>query len=356
MEPTTVAQLIATAKRDIESGWLPACQLAVGRNNELIAFETLGDANASDRFLAFSCTKPIVAAAIWHLIGDGRLDPNRRVSRYLESFDDGPKRDITVEQVLLHTAGLPNAPMAPSEGADTPARRARMADWRVEWEPGSRFEYHAASAHWVLADLIEHLTGRDFRDFIDESVCAPLGFPRILGIPVADQHNIAAPIRVGAAIEGAPIDVPMDAEVVARPDVIAAGVPGGGAVMTAADLAMFYQGLLHNPDGVWSPATLADATSNIRCRLREPLFELAVNRSIGLVIAGDDGNHMMRYAGFGARNSPRSFGHAGMHMQVGWADPESGLSFAYLTNGIDTEVLREGTRGVILSDIAARLA
>ena len=42
--------------------------------------------------------------------------------------------------------------------------------------------------------------------------------------------------------------------------------------------------------------------------------------------------------------------------QVGWADPATGLSFAYLTNGVDTEVLREGTRGVLLADIAARLA
>ena len=41
-------------------------------------------------------------------------------------------------------------------------------------------------------------------------------------------------------------------------------VPGGGGIMTAADLALFYQGLLHNRpmnDGqtIWQPATLTEA-------------------------------------------------------------------------------------------------
>lgn len=356
MEHTTAEQLIAAAERDIDSGWLPACQLAVARHNEVIAFETLGSATSSDRFLAFSCTKPIVAAAVWHLIADGRLDPAQRVGNYLDAFTGGPKQNVTVEDVFLHTAGFPNAPMSPTDGADRAIRRERISRWELDWEPGSRFEYHATSAHWVLADLIEELTGDDFRDFVDDTVCKPLGIPRVLGIPVAQQDHITRPQRVGAAFEGRAIDVPMDAEIAARPEVIAAGVPGGGAVMTAADLALFYQGLLHNPGDLWDPAVLADATSNIRCRLPEPLFGLAVNRTIGLVVAGDDGHHIMRYAGFGASNSPRSFGHAGMHMQVGWADPATGLSFAYLTNGVDTEVLREGTRGVLLADIAARLA
>jgi len=43
------------------------------------------------------------------------------------------------------------------------------------WEPGTRFEYHATSAQWVLADLIERVSGMDFRDFIELRVCKPLG-------------------------------------------------------------------------------------------------------------------------------------------------------------------------------------
>ena len=48
-------------------------------------------------------------------------------------------------------------------------------------------------------------------------------------------------------------------------------------------------------------------------------------------------------------------GHAGAHMQIGWADPATGLSFAYCTNGLDSDVMREAMRGLRLSDLAAGL-
>ena len=73
------------------------------------------------------------------------------------------------------------------------------------------------------------------------------------------------------------------------PSVRAVGVPGGGGIGTAADLAMYYQALLHDPDGLWDPEVLADATGHIRCTLPNPMTGVASNRSLGLIIAGDDG-------------------------------------------------------------------
>ena len=360
--PTTDAlqRLLDAARRDVESGWLPACQVAVARAGELVAFETYGDATNDDRFLAFSCTKPIVASVVWQLIAEGTVDVSLPVAEYVPEFSTNGMGAVTVEQVLLHTAGFPNAELGATAGADATRRRAAFARWRSEWEPGTRFEYHAGSAHWVLVDIIERITGQDFRDAIEQRVCVPLGLPRLLGLPLDAQDHVARPVPVGAALDGSGDGSgdggsEMYAVTAARPEVIAAGVPGGGGVMTAATLARFYQGLLHNPGELWHPDVLADATTNIRCTLPEPLFGIAANRSIGLVIAGDDGNHVMRYAGFGASCSPRSFGHAGMHMQVGWADPDSGISFAYLTNGVDTDTMREGGRGVALADLAARI-
>ena len=139
------------------------------------------------------------------------------------------------------------------------------------------------------------------------------------------------------------------------PDVIHAGVPGGGGVMTAASLALFYQGLLHNPGGTWDAATLDDVTTNVRCTLPEPLFQLPVNRTAGLVLAGDDGSGAMRYGGFGTTNSAGTFGHAGAFMQIGWADPDTGISFAYCHNGLYEDMMVDGARGVALATIAASL-
>ena len=80
-----------------------------------------------------------------------------------------------------------------------------------------------------------------------------------------------------------------------------------------------------------------------------------MNRTLGLVLAGDDGQHFVRYGSFGVANSPRSIGHAGAHVQVGWADPATGLSFAYCTNGIDSDMMKEAMRGLNLSKLAATL-
>jgi len=88
----------------------------------------------------------------------------------------------------------------------------------------------------------------------------------------------------------------------------------------------------------------------VRNRFPDPLLGVPANRTLGLVQAGDDGKAVMR--GFGRTVSPRAFGHDGAAGQIAWADPGTGLSFAYVTNGIDANVLRQARRGVALSSLA----
>ena len=98
--------------------------------------------------------------------------------------------------------------------------------------------------------------------------------------------------------------------------------------MTAAELAHFYQGLLHNPGEIWDAApSLPMRRRNVRCNFDDPMLGVPVQRTLGLVLAGDDGKHELRYAIFGAACSPGSFGHAGANAQVAWADPATGFSF-----------------------------
>jgi CubicO group peptidase (beta-lactamase class C family) len=342
-------ELLSTARADVESGEVPACQVAVARGDEIIAFETFGDARDTTRFCAFSATKPIVASAIWLLIADGLLDVSRPVGDYIPEFLLNGKERVTVEQVMLHTAGFPNAVMSNLAGSDAARRRAQFAQWQLEWEPGTRFEYHPSVAHWVLADLIERVSSEDFRDFVEQRVCAPIGLPRVLGLPLDAQSDIAPLVAVG--------EPPAEAESFVLNDPVArrAGNPGGGAIMTAADMARFYQALLHNPHGLWDTDVLADATTHIRCTFDDPMMGVPVNRTLGLVVAGDDGKHILRQAIFGAANSPRSFGHAGVHAQAAWADPDTGISFAYLNNAVTSDMMRSGMRGNRLATIAAAL-
>jgi CubicO group peptidase (beta-lactamase class C family) len=196
----------------------------------------------------------------------------------------------------------------------------------------------------VLAELIERLGELDFRDYVEQRVTAPLGLPRVLGIPRDQQTNIAQLSLPRRHTErGHDERGPSATD---RAAMIEAGVPGGGAVMTAATLARFYQGVLHNPHALWKPDVLADATSNVRCTLPDPLMGLPANRTLGVVV----GN------GFGATwgASPTAYGWPGAGGQVGFVEPATGISFSFLQTG-DPDELGVFVRAIKMSELALRI-
>lgn len=368
-----VEQLRKRAQREIDEGLLPSCQIALAIDGQVVLHETFGSANNENRYTIFSATKPIVAATAWQLIADGTLDVSRRVVDYVPEFGEGAdtrKREVTVEQVMLHTSGFPNAPMGPPVWFTRSGRLQRFADWRLNWDPGTRYEYHPTSAHWVLAEVIERISGQDYRTTLRELVLDPLGLHRLqVGIPEDQQRPgdivdmqecgaVATPDEIEAVygIRALPANevTPEALMRFNRADVRALGVPGAGGVSDAASLALFYQTLLHDPLGLWSPAVLEDAKTNVRNMLVEPLVNQPAWRTLGLRLAGHDGHGNLR--GFGRTNSGDAFGHNGSAGQVAWADPATGLSFVYLTNGIDKHVIRQGRRVVAVSSIAAECA
>jgi CubicO group peptidase (beta-lactamase class C family) len=357
--------LVARAHREVDDGLLPSCQLALAHNGEVVLEVALGDATLDTRYVIFSCTKALVASAIWLLIGDDRLDPAVRVMDIIPEFASNGKDVVTVEQLMLHTSGFPRAPLGPPEWYSREGRLARFEGWRLSFEPGTKFEYHPTAAHWVLAEVIERIAGADYRDFIRTRILEPVGLKRLmLGCPVGQQGDIARLSGVGVAatpdeLEAAigvrelPLNEVTEEVLLGlgnTPENLALGVPGGGAVSTAADLALFYQALLHDPGVVWSPGVRLDGISEIRNRFPDERG-VPANRTLGLVVAGDDGKSAWR--GMGYTVSPTTFGHNGAGGQIAWADPATGLSFVYLTNGLDRNVLREARR---TSGIASRAA
>lgn len=367
LDKKKVRELLDRARRDVDEGVLPSCQVALALAGELEVFEAFGDATTDSRYCVFSCTKAFVAGAVWALIGDGAIDVRKRVVDYIPEFGTNGKDAITVEQVMLHTSGFPHAPLGPPDWYDRDGRVAAFARWRLNWEPGTAYEYHATSAHWVLAEIIERVTEASYLDVVAERVTDPAGLPRVLGIPEDDQEDVVAlelrgeppsPDELEAAlgIRELPVTEVTDEALLQfnRPATRALGVPGGGGVMRARDLAQYYQAILGDDGRIWDPAVLADATTNVRNVFPDPLTATPALRTLGLVTAGDDGRATIR--GFGHTNSPRAFGHGGAAGQIGWADPESGLSFGYTTNGDDLDLLRMWRRGIGLSSRAASCA
>jgi CubicO group peptidase (beta-lactamase class C family) len=328
-----LAAIARACEREVEDG-LAACQVAVARGNELVFEGSYGSATPRTRFWVASATKPIVSSAVWLLLGEGRLELTRPVADYVPEFAANGKGAVTVEQVLLMTCGFPEACMSAADGADPARRVARLAEWRLEHEPGTRYVYHPESAHWVLAELIERASGEDFRDFVDRRIARPLGLPRLLGIPRAEQTDIAQLSPAADARTRGLYDYAAKIE---------AGEPGGGGVMTAVSLARFYQALLHDPFGIWPPDVRADGIGHVRCRLPDPLTGRPANRTLGVVVG----------AGFGATwgASPSAFGWPGAGGQIGFAEPATGVSFAFLQLG-DGDPVSPFARGVRLSNLA----
>lgn len=366
IDQAQVTKLLERARREVDEGLLPSCQVALGYQGEVVAEEVFGDATLDSRYCIFSATKPFVASVIWVLMAEGKIDVANKVTDYFEEFGGEGKAAITVEQVMLHTSGFPHAPMGPPEWLDRDQRVAKMASWRLNWEPGSRFEYHPTSAHWVLAEIIERIVGEDYRSVVESLITGPAGLPRIVGIPLDQQDNIADLVLVGD--EATPDELEATFGVRELPgsevtddfivrfnesSVRELGVPGGGGQARARDLALFYQELLHNSHGIWDPAILADAIGTVRNTLPDP-SGVPANRGLGVILAGDDGKSNMR--GLGRTVSPQAFGHNGAGGQLAWADPSTGLSLGYVTNGYDRHAIREPRRGTSIASLAAMCA
>ena len=361
-----VDALLNRVHREVAEGLLPAAQIAVARHGKVAVFESFGAASDENLFCIFSATKAITSSAIWLLLQEGLLDVAESVSSIVPEFATNEKESVTVEQLLLHTAGFPAAPFKPLDWNDPERRLQRFSQWRLSWQPGSRFEYHPTSSMWVLAEIIERRGGLAFQQFIRERIAQPLNLPDLhVGLP--DDHNerVMNCVHVGESLTPADyeqlgIPVPPVTEVTEEailnfnnPAVRAVGVPGGGAITNAATLALYYQGLLHGGlagETIWQPQTLTAARRVRSGELCDPLFNKKVNRGLGIVIAGDESRN---YRGFGKTNSAEAFGHNGAGGQLAWVDPASGLSLCYLTNGHDRNEFRQGRRGVAISSLAA---
>ena len=367
--------LFDRAKRDVDQGVLPGCQVAVARRGKLAGFQSFGSAVQGGReapvtgdtlFHFFSSTKAVVAAAVWTLFEDGLLRLDERVADIIPEFGTNGKDAIDIETLMLHAGGFPLAPFAPDLWTDRDALRRAFSEWRLNWPVDDRYEYHATSMHWVLSEIIERRTGTPWKEYIAARITGPMGLDELyLGCPPEQQHRVA-----DVRYMSEPVPPPggwgeVTPEAILRfnqPDVRAAGVPGGGAVASAATMALFYQPLINGgvtADGtrIMKQETIDFATKprsrphhiDRTLQLFDPNLIVNTNRALAVVVAGDDGYAFAR--GFGRTVSGRAFGHGGAGGQIAWGDPETGISVGYCTNGF-VDALMIGRRGTAISSLA----
>lgn len=350
--------LTRTIESEVDAGHVSAAQVAIGLDGEVVEFASFGAAEPDHRFIIFSATKTLVAMALLPHLADGSLDLTTPVAHYIPGFEQRGKGDVTVLHLLTMQGGFPQAPIGPDHWGSSDGRRSKFAQWRLDWPAGTRTEYHPMAAHWVIAELLETLTGRSYLDVVHERVAAPAGVGRLLGPAAA----AATEVRLAGQY---PTDHDALVQVFGRADLVpqasvgpdallslnmpalqAVGIPGGGAIATAAEMALVYQHFLHNNDDALPAAWLADAVGTIRNAGVSVTDGVPANRTIAGYVAGNDGYHLHRWM----PAAPRAFGHAGAGGQLNWCDPASGLSFSFLHDTLHQDPRVEFLRAARLHD------
>jgi CubicO group peptidase (beta-lactamase class C family) len=329
-------------RAEVEEGHSTADQFALGLHGELVAGGSFGTATPESRFVIFSATKVIVAMALLPHLADRSIELTAPVARYLPDFGANGKEGVTVLQLLTMQGGFPQAPIGPDRWASSDGRRRQFAEWSLTWPAGTRTEYHPIAAHWVIAELIETMSGQPYADVINQRVAGAAGVPDVLGVadPPAAGGSVVT-IRTAGSVpdhddlvaefgrEDLVPDTTVSPELLLSlndPRAQAAAIPGGGGVARAADVALIYQSFVHNPREAHPPQWLADATGTIRNGSISASDGVPANRTIAGIVAGSDGMNDYRWF----PHAPRAFGHPGAGGQLCWVDCESGLSFCFL--------------------------
>ena len=346
-------RLDALIERHIADGHYPGCQIALARRGRLLLEKTFGHARTAPEtvaaqddtlWLLYSNTKVIVASVLWQLAEQGAFRFSDRLAAHVPEFSHHGKGDITILQIITHQGGFPGAQISREGMHDSHAMKASVCAFPLEWPPGSRVQYHGLSAHWALALLIETVTGRNFRDHVRDSVIEPLGLANDLfvGLPPAQDARVSdmhEPLP-GAAVPPAASTVSVsEARREFRPLAESngeswrrAGSPGGGGYGTARGMVALYQMMLAGgalgDARIVSPRMLDYAIRNHTGDRIDEYMGMPMHRGLGPHLRGATEN----IRGLGAIASPRTFGHGGVGSSYCWADPESGVSFAYLTN------------------------
>jgi beta-lactamase class C len=92
----------------VDAGILEAATLYV-RIEGKVELRSFGKADSADAiFLLASISKPMTATGLMVLMDRGELRMSDKVMKFIPEFSEGDRSEITIQQLLTHTSGLPD--------------------------------------------------------------------------------------------------------------------------------------------------------------------------------------------------------------------------------------------------------
>ncbi|WP_432176404.1 serine hydrolase domain-containing protein [Streptomyces sp. Tue6028] len=316
-----------------------------------------------------SATKGVAAAVLLLLAQRGELDLDAPVGHYWPEYKAHGKEHTRVRHLLAHRAGVPvlDRPLTPAEAADPDLAAAAVARQAPAWEPGTEHGYHAQTYSWLTGELVRRVTGRTIGAWIADEIAGPLGLDLWVGLPDAQTARVGrvaqveappAPGGLRTRSKRAVFEAYADPESLTSraftaitplpdendPAYRAAVLPASNGIATADGLARFYAALIGEVDGVglFSPDTVTAART-----------EQSAGPDRVLVVGTRFGLGYMLHGSASPLLSPGSFGHPGRGGPLGFADPESGIAFGYVTNGYRKSVTADARAQALVRAVRA---
>ena len=359
MTPAGVERIWAGVERLYRSGFYPAIALCVRREGEVVLDRAIGHARgngpadpahatrvpATPRtpFVIFSASK-VMTTVVVHLLEErGLLHVGDRVCEYIPEYAANGKDVITIEQLLSHRAGVPNLPAEAFDldrFGDREFRLKILCAARPSSRPGKLLSYHAVSGGFIIAEIVQRVTGSSIRTVLGREILKPLGFRwGNYGVSARDVGRVALSYPTGppalpplSTVLQRALGIPPDQITIRSNDrrFLTGVVPSGNVVTTANEFSRFFELLLAGGelDGVriLQPRTIRRAISERAFREIDFSLVAPLRHASGFMLGAS------AFSLFGP-DTEEAFGHLGFTNVLGWADPERALSVGLMTSG-----------------------
>jgi len=361
---------VGLAPQDVEAIWdavvsfykvglHPAIALCIRRRGEIILDRAIGHARGNSpqdpegtplvkatpntQYNFFSGSKSVTAMLIHLLQEEDQLHVDEPVATFIPEFAKRRKHNITIRDLLTHRAGIPTTP---EEAIDLdmlsqPAEITRaVCDLEPTHRPGSVQAYQAVTSGFILAEIIQRVTGESIRDFLTANVRDPLRMehfnygvaPEQLDQVAVDAFTGPTPtwpyknlvqVAFGASMREL-VELSNDSRF--RTGV----VPSGNIIATPEEISRFFETLLcggtYEDTRVFEQRTIARAIEPQVTGQVDRVLMMPIPLSMGFMLGG-------RTFGFYGPRTANAYGHLGFTNVLGWADPDRDISVALMNTG-----------------------
>lgn len=349
------------AKSGIEQKAYPGCRILIAYKDSIVYNKAFGSAiyesnipvNINDMYDLASITKVAATTlSIMKLYEEDKINLNDKLSKYLSYLKESNKEDITIVEVMTHTAGLiawlpfyqetllENNAWNPEIYDSLPSEKFSIQVCKGMYmnkhymdtifhkivisplKEDKKYEY-SDLGFYLLADLVHKVSGKTLENYVNDNFYKPMGLHFIMFNP--EKKIILNYIP------------PTERDMIFRKQLIHGFVHDQGAAMlggvsghaglfaSANDLYALLQMLIN--DGQYNGKTYLKASTIKR-------FTSYYSRSSRRGLGFDKPLHGKGGGPCGIYASPLSYGHSGFTGTFFWADPKYDIIYIFLSNRI----------------------